>query len=493
MGKIMLCVDAESARSPEMIGLDGIDLDAFAWLVVRSGAYEARSAVDEDESISEVWIVSSDEMSAVNLAAAIKGDHPACAVFVVMFEITGSAASRVRAAGVNGLLTRQGFARRFASARASHAGASPARGLGGGDGHLCPPSPASHRLEGAWRCGSDVSAAMPIRQGETAFALPDGRVSSSLPEVRVAGGSADGAPGDAPCGSAFVLSVVSGSGGAGKSSVAAMAAYASCARGLRTVLVDGDLQFGDLHLLMGCEEPLRIGDVLADLGKISELSSSRGEPALIAAPDKLESAEEVARGLPALFAALDRSFDVVVVNTGASWAEHHAVILESSSCALFVIDQRSSSVRACRHALDLCRRCGIATSSFVFAVNRCARGSLLTSLDVSCALQGAKVLELRDGGLAVEELLGAGLAGQLAGLRNDFVASVDALVGSLLPDRAQSVEAKEGLKDASTRPTRRLFGRRRSAERANLPSPSRGVGVVAGMRLSSDDEARALA
>ena len=88
MGKIMLCVDAESARSPEMIGLDGIDLDAFAWLVVRSGAYEARSAVDEDESISEVWIVSSDEMSAENLAAASKGDHPACAVLVVRFEIT---------------------------------------------------------------------------------------------------------------------------------------------------------------------------------------------------------------------------------------------------------------------------------------------------------------------------------------------------------------------------------------------------------------------
>ena len=233
------------------------------------------------------------------------------------------------------------------------------------------------------RLGGDADPA-----GRDGVRLPDGRVSSSLPGCALPAGRRT-AHRVTPLRQRVRAVGRKRKQGRGKSSVAAMAAYASCARGLRTVLVDGDLQFGDLHLLMGCE-PLRIGDVLADLGKISELSSSRGEPALIAAPDKLESAEEVARGLPALFAALDRSFDVVVVNTGASWAEHHAVILESSSCALFVIDQRSSSVRACRHALDLCRRCGIATSSFVFAVNRWRADPCLPPWTFPAALCGMR-------------------------------------------------------------------------------------------------------
>ena len=293
-------------------------------------------------------------------------------------------------------------------------------------------------------------------------------------------------------GGAFFLPVVSGSGGAGKSAVSMMAAYAACAHGLRTALVDCDLQFGDLHVLAGEESPLRMDEALADLGKVADLAMSAHAPVLIAAPDRLEAAEEVARRLPSLFAELDRIFDVVVVNTGASWAEHHAVILESSSCALFLVDQRSSSVRACRHALELCGRCGIATSSFVFVVNRCARGSLLTSLDVSCALKGARVLELRDGGSVVEELLGAGLAGELARARNDFVVSVNALLETVLPDRAQRAEARETLGVLASRPSRRFFGRRRLAGRGDADArPRRGAGALSAFNAGSESEAGA--
>ena len=42
----------------------------------------------------------------------------------------------------------------------------------------------------------------------------------------------------------FLLTVVSGSGGAGKSTVATLAALLGARRGLRTALLDADLQFG---------------------------------------------------------------------------------------------------------------------------------------------------------------------------------------------------------------------------------------------------------
>ena len=101
---------------------------------------------------------------------------------------------------------------------------------------------------------------------------------------------------------------------------------------------------------------------------------------------------------PQLLDQLTARFDVVVANTGAAWAEQHALLLERSSKALFLIDQRPSSLRACQHALDLCARCGIATGPFLYAVNRCSKNALFTSIDVSCSLRGAHVFELKDGG-----------------------------------------------------------------------------------------------
>lgn len=510
MDKIMLCVDAESARSPELIGLDGVDLGALSWLIVCSDAQEARALVSADADIGEVWVASSDDMPAVNLAAAIKRDRRLCAVFVVMFEVTGSAASRARAAGVNGLLTRQGFVRRFASARACRQGdggsarADDAAALDVGtprtDEGVRPLDLFAFSEGASGSVGGEVIARdRGLFQGR-ALALPKVLDSPPFPSASVpfeASGTSAPAEGSGGAvgagGAAFVLSVVSGSGGAGKSSVAMMAAHAACSRGLRTVLVDCDLQFGDLHLLAGEDRPLRIDEVLANPGRVPELSFTKRAPALIAAPDRLEAAEDVARDLPALFDALGRVSDVVVVNTGASWAEHHAVVLESSSCALFLVDQRLSSVRACKHALDLCGRCGIATSSFAFVVNRCARGALLTSIDVSCALQGARVLELKEGGPVVEELLGAGLAGELAGLRNDFVTSVDALVGALLPGQTETVDLKEHLGVFSPRPMRRFFGRKRAADRLDPTTPSRGVGAPAGACVASEGGAGARA
>ena len=198
-----------------------------------------------------------------------------------MFEVTGSAASRARAAGVNGLLTRQGFVRRFASARACRQGdgrsarADDAAALDVGtprtDEGVRPLDLFAFSEGASGSVGGEVIARDRGLFRGRALALPKVLDSPPFPSASVpfeaSGTSApaegsDGAVGAG--GAAFVLSVVSGSGGAGKSSVAMMAAHAACSRGLRTVLVDCDLQFGDLHLLAGEDRPLRIDEVLAN-------------------------------------------------------------------------------------------------------------------------------------------------------------------------------------------------------------------------------------
>ncbi len=453
--KVMLFADAESLRHPGLIGLDGVDLDSCPWLEADEDARSVRSRATSGE-LDEVWAFSTDEMSALNLAAAIKKDAPDVKVFIVSFEVSGSLASRARAAGVNGVLTRQGFVRRFAFERARRGAAEIA----------------VSQLEDAASATSASSAQCEDHHAERAGLSSDTRFGADSVDADVVRdrflpdecAPQHERPSDESL--AFVLAVVSGSGGAGKSVTTAVAAHSCAKRGLRTLMVDCDLQFGDLRYLQGEDSPLTLDEVIEDARRIDELASSvkRGLPALIAAPRNLESADEVAGCLPEVIGRAARLFDVVVINTGAHWAEHHAVLLELSTSVLFLIDQRASSVRACKHALDLCRRCGIATGSFLFAVNRCARGSLLTSIDVSCALQGAHVVELRDGGSMVEELLGAGLAGELFAVRNDYCESVAAVVDDLLPEGKSHIAPARASSGASSsfagaRPRRR--GRRR--------------------------------
>ena len=137
------------------------------------------------------------------------------------------------------------------------------------------------------------------------------------------------------------------------------------------------------------------------------------------------------------------SFDFVIANTGGGWDDVHLLLLERAAASLFLVDQRASSVRACRHALDLCLRCGIATGSFLLAVNRCTRHAPFTSIDVSSALDGAHVAELADGGREVEELLGAGMAQSLVEASSPLCISIEGVLDELLPlaSHPASVEA----------------------------------------------------
>ena len=175
-------------------------------------------------------------------------------------------------------------------------------------------------------------------------------------------------------------------------------------------------------------------DTLKLLSRLYDVSINT----LLGAPRHLEDAETVARSAPALLAALGGMFDVIVANTGSAWAEQHAVLLERCSKALFLIDQRASSIAACRRALDLCARCGIAVSPFLFAVNFCAKGAPLTSIDASCALRGAQTVELADGGAEVEEALSEGRPQDLIEAGNPLVASLDALLADILPSTGEA-------------------------------------------------------
>ena len=434
--QVVLCADSESLQNPHIIGLDGENLIAQDWLRVFCSAVEARSYLQADRQAREVWVASSDDVDPINLAAALKKDSWERGVYLLAFQGTGSLKSRANAAGLNGTLTQQDFIGRY-----------------------------TRHKENTWcdetKNASDIAPAglnplvMAVEPQDMTVEPQEPLASTRFDLLRT---PADTQP--LPGKSAHVLSVVSASGGAGKSTVAALAALFAQGLGHRTLLLDADLQFGDMSFFLGEEDPLRIDAALKEPSRLARLNPVGLTPALLAAPLYLEQSEAVIEELPRLLEHLKSLFEVIVVNTGAFWSEQHAALLERSSTALFLVDQRPSSLRACKHALDLCARCGIATHPFLFAVNRCTRNAPLTSIDVSCALQGAHVLELPEGGREVSELLAAGLPFELINTRNELCLGIERMLLELLPHTANPAQEPHLVKEGKKF---RLSRRRRAA------------------------------
>lgn len=311
---------------------------------------------------------------------------------------------------------------------------------------------------GAMAAGAVPAAAMRTLSGQMQ------RPPEASPRSGASAFAATPAQGQGQSRQGLLIPVVSASGGCGKSAVALLAAYLLQAAGFNTLLLDFDLQFGDMAELVGVERPLRIDEVLKAPARLSGLKSEGNVPALLAAPVHVDSAEAVVDQAADLIDGLRTRFDIIVANTGAAWAEQHAVLLERASKVLFLVDQRQTSIRTTRRALDLCARCGIAVNPFVFALNGCGKGAPLTSMDVSCALKGAEVRELRDGGPDIEDLLAANAPLELLDCGNALCESLLSVLADMLPtEQAEKLHADDesssgGLLFRSKKPRRRKRG-----------------------------------
>lgn len=404
MSRIALCADGASLQHPEMLGLQEEILESQSWLTLHNSAQQAREELEAANDIHEIWVVSSDDMAAINLAAALKKDHPFRQVLLFAHDCSGSVKSRASHAGLDGVVGAAEFPKMYLKRKLAE------QGVEAGDDH------ASSEKDAV--C---VELASPTTRG-------------------------------------FVLPVVSGSGGVGKSAVSTLLALAARKRGLNTLLIDLDLQFGDVKELLSLDQSVSVDEAIATPEVLSRVSTSTESLAVLSAPMRVEQAEALLPHLTELIELQRAAYDLIVINTGCFWTEQHILLLEHCDKALFLMDQRPSALRSCKKALDLCTRCGVAGSPFVIGVNRCAKNALFTSIDASCALHGIPAVELREGGSEVEALLAAGCAVELAESGNPFIESIERVLLELVPAAKDAIVQE---KDPSPRPSWFTFGKRR--------------------------------
>lgn len=501
--RIMLCASPEDLQLIASFALSLDDLRSFSWLTLCSDAQLVRQELQDNPLYQEVWVLSSSEVEGINLAAALKSDTPDRLVCLVESSPTDTSCAHAQLAGIDRVLSLEElvwrcetFSVEIAASRPEVPGPLPADGNGGDEegssseeeapdeeqaSTVSLPEPGAvdmPAVEEGQICEETLPEVVPI-QGEEMLALAPRQEEAPWEPGRAQEKTPLALDGDAVMPAqdgrkGYVLSILSGSGGTGKSTVAALVAASARRRGLRTALVDADFQFGDLAYLAPSFSLVTVEALLENPGVLDTLDGQSS--VLVTAPSRLEQAEALIPRINELMGALAERFDLIVANTAGSWGEVHAYLLEASMTTLLLVDQRASSIRACRRALDLCLRCGIATSSFLIALNRCGKQALFTPADVSEALNGARVIELCEGGGEVEEMLSAGQLEEYVEESDALCSSVDCLIDELslpvtraLEGHGQRGRSGWGRAGRSSRGSRRRGARK---SRGAKPAPS---------------------
>lgn len=414
MGRVVLCADTESLIRPMLIGLDDGSLDNKDWLVSIPDAMEARAEIASSEDIDQVWVVSSDQVEAINLVAAIRKDAEELPIYLITFECTGSLMSRLRGLSISGIWDVEEFCQRFDREVAHRSLMSEVASL-----EIVPGEGVKAKTT------NNPRELLAAKRSEEAKGRCRSEKDEEPAEERIEG-------------KCFTVAALGGGGGVGRSAFVALAACMTQARGFRTVVVDADLQFGDQARLLPDSIHVPMDGLLDGEACLDDpsLDTQSEHPVVICAPARIESSEKVLGRIQDVVRACSERFDVVYVDASPNWGDDNAWLVENSDCSIFVLDQRASVIRGAQRVVDLCMRMGVATGSFVYALNRCGKEAIFSAMDIANVMQGANVVELADGGPEVEEHLGSGLTRELSASRNALVGSVGDAIGDILPASA---------------------------------------------------------
>lgn len=175
-----------------------------------------------------------------------------------------------------------------------------------------------------------------------------------------------------------LMSIISGKGGAGKSVIAYNLADNLADQGTRTLLVDADWNFGNLHLLANLIPQTTLYDITAGrLPAVEAATKLRNNLDLIVAPSALQTGIEFDINRFARFVEKIRSdfrsYDLILFDTPTGQIDLLNVISAASDLNLFVINPELTSIANNFGLLKLLIKSNNLLNSHIF-VNRADSG-----------------------------------------------------------------------------------------------------------------------
>jgi pilus assembly protein CpaE len=173
-----------------------------------------------------------------------------------------------------------------------------------------------------------------------------------------------------------VIVVYSPKGGVGTSTIAANLAVALQQEVGDTVLMDGDLQFGDLLVHLNIKATRTVSDLLHDGQLDTELITEIVLPhnsglKLLLAPPQPELADSIsAEMVSQIIKTLKKHFKIVVVDTGSQLNDKTLVTLDAADYVLLITAPELPTIKSTKQFLDLAQNIELSNDRMGVVINR---------------------------------------------------------------------------------------------------------------------------
>lgn len=270
-------------------------------------------------------------------------------------------------------------------------------------------------------------------------------------------------PAEVPSTGGRVTTVASPKGGSGKTTIASNLAVGLASRDVSTVLVDLDLQFGDVASALGVTPEHTLSDVLGAIANRDAMALKaflvphRSGSYLLCAPESPAVADRITSDhVIALLELLASEFDRIVIDTAPGLTEVTLAAIEHADDLVLVCGMDVPSVRGMRKELDVLDELELTTAHREIVLNLVdTRGGLSTD-DVESVLGGSTRVRLPRSS-AVQMSTNEGVPLLEAGAKGVLARELDRLVESLA---TTGTSADPG---TGARPRRGLLARWRDA------------------------------
>jgi len=221
--------------------------------------------------------------------------------------------------------------------------------------------PPSQELEERVRAHADAVVGLPFGTIDLARGIRDAHASRAQRD---------------PSTATRIVAVYAAKGGVGKTTLALNLAAGLAASGVRTALVDGSLQYGDLRRLLHVEETEpSICDLPTDCVRASDLARTmRGGPGgidILFAPPRLEMADMVtARDLDKIVDLLRRTYQAVIVDTPSALNNTTLTVLDMADVILQVLTPEPAALDSTRAAAAAFAAIGYPPAKVRVVINR---------------------------------------------------------------------------------------------------------------------------
>ena len=252
-------------------------------------------------------------------------------------------------------------------------------------------------------------------------------------------------------GRAKVVSVFSPKGGIGRTTLAAnLAVVTKLATDKRVLLIDGNLAFGDIGVVLNLPAVKTIVDLASNAGQLDAdfvsdvlATHSSGVRVLLAAPSPQDAEGITSDHLRAIIGQVVMMFDYVFIDTRPSFDEIQLAMLDLSDTVLLTMTMEMTAVKAAKQYLEVAELLGYAPEKTTLVLNRFGAVSQITVEDVETHLKGQIKGRIPDEAALVIRSVNEGIPLALSDPESRFISAITNLANVVTDGLVPADEERE--------------------------------------------------